>query len=507
MTHVALSLISHTNVGKTTLARTLLRRDVGEVRDLSHVTLQAECYALLDTAQGDRFELWDTPGFGDSVRLLRRLEQNSNPLGWLLSQVWDRFADRAFFSSQQAVRNVRDHAHVVLYLVNAAEDAAATAYVEPEMRILDWIGKPVIVLLNQLGPPNATREAADLASWRQRLQTQAPVREVLAFDAFARCWVHEHVLLDRVAGLVPESDREGCLRLVDAWQARNQQVFAASIQVLARQLASTAIDQEPAPPSSVGATVRAWLRGLTRERGVADLPAQHAMTRLAQRLDQRVVESTGELIALHGLSGQASSEVLDRLRSHFDLDLAIDPGKASLVGAAITGALGGLAADLSAGGLTLGGGALLGGLLGAAGSRGLARAYNTSRGTEGSLVRWSSGFLDARLQAAVLRYLAVAHFGRGRGDYVDSEFSPQWRAVVAAAAVKHAGAASACWRRASARPDPGEMPQRPHDIREELPAVIAAVTVEVLDRLYPGVLDDRVRGGWRLSSASTNTST
>ena len=32
---VSLSLISHTNVGKTTLARTLLRRDVGEVRDFA----------------------------------------------------------------------------------------------------------------------------------------------------------------------------------------------------------------------------------------------------------------------------------------------------------------------------------------------------------------------------------------------------------------------------------------------------------------------------------------
>ena len=36
-TRVALSLVSHTNVGKTTLARTLLRRDVGEVRDEAHV--------------------------------------------------------------------------------------------------------------------------------------------------------------------------------------------------------------------------------------------------------------------------------------------------------------------------------------------------------------------------------------------------------------------------------------------------------------------------------------
>jgi ribosome biogenesis GTPase A len=37
-TTVSLSLVSHTNVGKTTLARTLLGRDVGEVRDAPHVT-------------------------------------------------------------------------------------------------------------------------------------------------------------------------------------------------------------------------------------------------------------------------------------------------------------------------------------------------------------------------------------------------------------------------------------------------------------------------------------
>ena len=36
---IALSLISHTNAGKTTLARTLVGRDVGEVRDEQHVTL------------------------------------------------------------------------------------------------------------------------------------------------------------------------------------------------------------------------------------------------------------------------------------------------------------------------------------------------------------------------------------------------------------------------------------------------------------------------------------
>ena len=88
-TPLRLSLVSHTNVGKTTLARTLLGRDIGEVRDAPHVTEFAEMNLLLASPEGDRLELWDTPGFGDSVRLVRRLRGRASPLGWLLSEVWE----------------------------------------------------------------------------------------------------------------------------------------------------------------------------------------------------------------------------------------------------------------------------------------------------------------------------------------------------------------------------------------------------------------------------------
>ncbi|MBA3625889.1 MAG: GTPase domain-containing protein, partial [Methylibium sp.] len=114
---IALSLVSHTNVGKTTLARTLLQHDIGEVRDEAHVTLEAERHTLIEAPGGERLELWDTPGFGDSVRLAKRLAQSGNPIGWFLGEVWDRFRDRAFWSAQRAVRNVLEEADVVLYLV------------------------------------------------------------------------------------------------------------------------------------------------------------------------------------------------------------------------------------------------------------------------------------------------------------------------------------------------------------------------------------------------------
>ena len=215
---IDLSLVSHTNVGKTTLARTLLRRDVGEVRDRAHVTEAAEVHVLIETAQGDALRLWDTPGFGDSARLLKRLRLSENPIGWLLTQVWDRLTDRPFYSSQQALRNAREESDVILYLVNAAEDPSSAGYVEVEMQILSWIGKPVLLLLNQIGAPRGRpAEAAEEAVWRRHLATYPWVRGALSLDAFARCWVQEDALLGAVGVLLPlpQPQRAG-VRTVDA---------------------------------------------------------------------------------------------------------------------------------------------------------------------------------------------------------------------------------------------------------------------------------------------------
>ena len=101
---ISLSLVSHTNAGKTTLARTLLGRDVGTVRDAPHVTEFADVFTMLETPPGEQLLLWDTPGFGDSLRLVKRLRASSNPIGWLVAEVWDRWRDRAFWASQQAMK-------------------------------------------------------------------------------------------------------------------------------------------------------------------------------------------------------------------------------------------------------------------------------------------------------------------------------------------------------------------------------------------------------------------
>jgi hypothetical protein len=476
---VNLSLVSHTNVGKTTLARTLLRRDVGEVRDRAHVTEIAESHVLIDTPQGDAIRLWDTPGFGDSARLLKRLRVSDNPVGWLLTQVWDRFTDRPFYSSQQAVRNARDESDVVLYLVNAAEAPASAGYVEVEMQILGWIGKPVLLLLNQMGPPRgAVADSADEAAWRQHLAPYPWVRGAISLDAFARCWVQEDALL-RVVGAVLPAEKQGAFgRLREAWRIRNLRVFEASMQAISGQIAAVAADREVVNAASFGDRVGRWLAAIVRGGEELDPGTERAMSALAARLDRSVREATDRLIALHGLSGRAAEEILARVAGQFETSRRADVAKTGVIGGLVSGALGGLAADLAAGGLTFGAGALIGGILGALGLSGAAQAYNLARGAERDTIGWSGRFLTQRFSAALLRYLAVAHFGRGRGDWVEGEYPAHWHSIVDDIMVEKAPVLDWIWARAEQEGDREE-------IERALQPVVTAAARRVLNRLYP----------------------
>jgi hypothetical protein len=65
---------------------------------------------------------------------------------------------------------MRDHADVVLYLVNASEAPEDAGYLDSELAVLEWIGKPVVVLLNQTGRPRQREEEqAEEARWRAAL--------------------------------------------------------------------------------------------------------------------------------------------------------------------------------------------------------------------------------------------------------------------------------------------------------------------------------------------------
>ncbi len=477
---IQLSLISHTNAGKTTLARTLVGREVGEVRDAQHVTQEASSYRLIETPQGDALELWDTPGFGDSARLARRLAQQGHPVGWFLSQVWDRFRDRAFYLTQLAVRNVRDHADVVLYLANASEDPGDVGYLAAELDVLAWIGKPVVVVLNQTGRPRPfDEEQADVERWRRAVGARPLVHAVTTLDAFARCWVQEIALFRLVEQALPESRRAAFRRLIDAWQARRRAQFDEAMAIVAAPIAAAACDREPLPDAGVGGALRDLGRGLGIGRDEGDGAKARASQALAARLDDALRRSTDRLIALHGLDGRASGEVLARLAAGVAVDAPVDERKAAMLGGVVSGALSGLAADLAAGGFTFGAGMLAGAVLGAIGGAGIARGMNLARGRGGAALRWDDAFLVGLVNAALLRYLAVAHYGRGRGGYVETEYPPFWPPLVAEIVDARRGAIDAVWTRREGACDEQAIARDLHDI-------LAGAARDTLARLYPG---------------------
>jgi hypothetical protein len=477
--HVQLALISHTNNGKTTLARTLVGMDVGEVRDAAHVTQFAESHTLLASVEGDTLQLWDTPGFGDSVRLLRRLAQAGNPIGWFLREVVDRYRDRTFWLSQTALRTARDTADIVLYLVNSAEHPRDAGYLPAEMDILAWLGKPVLVLLNQMGPPRpAAEEEAEQARWRQHLAQYPHVREVLALDAFARCWVHERVFYDAVGKQLARESQAGYARLFAAWESRNAARFAEAMDITTQQLLAAARDSE-----TIVAVKKSLLRTAIQAVGLnkgasADPGQDKAMAALLARLNSHTGESTKHLLALHQLDPTDAAKINARVRENFAIRAPVDKAQAGLLGALISGAATGLSADLLAGGLTLGGGALIGGVIGALTFAGAAWGFNASTERDASKVTFADAFLTSLLVAAILRYLAVAHFGRGRGNFVEGEAPAFWQQEVERAVAVHADAIEHAWRDIRTEPDAGKA-------AAQLGDVVSAIAAHTLAQLYP----------------------
>lgn len=477
---IQFALISHTNNGKTTLARTLVGIDVGEVRDAAHVTVFAESHTLLATKEGDSLALWDTPGFGDSVRLLKRLGMSGNPIGWFLREVLDRYRDRPFWLSQHALRTARDAADVVLYLVNSSENPRDAGYLPSEMKILEWLGKPVVVLLNQMGPPRTGQEEqAEQARWKQHLQQYPIVRDVLALDAFARCWVHERVFYDAVGKLVPSEKQAAYARLFANWEINNTKRFESAMQLTSRQVINAARDEQ-AVDGDDKSMLKSALKAVGLGKGGELKRQEKAMATLVARLNNDAGDTTARLLTLHKLDPSEAAKINARVRENFMVRAPIDKAQAGLLGAVISGAATGLSADLLAGGMTLGAGALLGSVVGALTFAGAAWGFNAQTARNQATMQFSDDFLRSMVVAGILRYLAVAHFGRGRGNFVESEAPAFWQSEVEQAVAANDSELTALWRDAREDQDRAQADQ-------QATLLLKHATAAVLGRLYPGV--------------------
>jgi len=119
---------------------------------------------------------------------------------------------------------------------------------------------------------------------------------------------------------------------------------------------------------------------------------------------------------------------------------------------------------------------IAGGLLGALGALGVARGVNIVRGIDARTVAWTDAVLDDLLRSSLLGYLAVAHYGRGRGDWVVSENPQLWAGLVDTLMNETATQRAGLWAQRG-----GGMNAFTRSVEERL----TQWTGELLRRLYP----------------------
>jgi hypothetical protein len=284
------------------------------------------------------------------------------------------------------------------------------------------------------------------------------------------------VFYDAIGKLLEPALREGYARLFAVWEANNAERFRQSMDVIAQQLVAAVRDSE-AVEEEQKSLLRSAMNAVGLRKG-AEQRQEKAMALLLSRLNGQIGTATARLLTLHKLDPSDAAKINARVRQNFAIRAPLDTALAGLIGAVLSGAAAGLSADLLAGGLTLGGGALIGGLLGALTFAGAAWGFNASTDRNHPTVQFADDFLKSLLVSSILRYLAVAHFGRGRGNFVEGEAPAFWQAEVEKAVAMHADALDHAWQEVRADPDAAKATARLGD-------VITGIAARTLEQLYP----------------------
>ena len=427
---IGIFLVAHTNVGKTTLLRTLLGKDVGEIDDAPDVTQATLAYDLIVDQDLGALRLWDTPGFGDSFRLAKRLQQKHRWMAWGIREIWDRVFNRKLWRCQRLALDLRARANVILYPVNLQERPFEAVYVAPELQVLAWVGKPILVILNQSGDLHGQASKAERSiEWCSHLSNFPAVRGVANLDAHTRCWVQELSLFNKIGQVLPEAERDGYVKLATALgktYADRLEESAATIATYLMQLASDKVGLETGWSDGMKDIWDALRKSIPWGKPKSLSPLESAIQGLAQRYAETSKAVTDKLIVINRLNGQAAAEIMNMANTKLVTDKPLDGGALTVLGSVMSGVLTGLAADLLAGGLTLGTGALVGGVLGATGGAVLAKGYNIISNKEKKVVGWSTDALIEAFEKSLMLYLAVAHFGRGQGQWRPKEAPKAW---------------------------------------------------------------------------------
>lgn len=374
-----ITVVGHTNTGKTSLLRTLTRdASFGEVSNRHATTRQVEGTALL--AEGiPLIELYDTPGLEDSIGLLEYLDalRTDRHTEWIdvLHYFLDNPAAQGEFEQEaKAIRQVLS-CDMALYVIDARDRVLGKH--RDELEILGRTTKPIVPVLNFVVSPEAK-----VQEWRKHL-SRVNMHAVVEFDTVIFNELGERRLFEKMQTL---SDRfyETLEAVMQSRITQRANLIRASADLIADLLLDVAAYLITIPTDSKRSTT-----------------VMESLKQAVRKREQQCVDELLELFRFRAADYESNHLPIEE--GHWGLDL-FSPASLKQFGiragsGAAAGGMAGLAVDAMTGGLSLGAATALGAALGA--------LWSSPRTYGKRLADRLRGFTELRVNDATLRLLAV----------------------------------------------------------------------------------------------------
>ena len=348
---INVAVVGHTNAGKTSLIRTLLRDEqFGNIDETAGTTRYVEKSAVF-AGEDAVLNLYDTPGFEDSSALLQALEELSKTPEMRLSadslavELLRTFISQAdqFPDFEQEIKVLRQsiNSDVLLYIIDVREPLLGKY--RDEIDILSKAGKPILPVFNFIA---GNSEA--LMRWREQM-AQFNLHAALEFDTVAFDFEAEKRLYQKLQSLL-EQHYETLQILIDyrqeVWKSLNHAAARRIFQLLTE--------------------VACYRREVEGKGGLSDSNVLD-MQDFVRNAEQKALQDLLSIFAFTQLDIDLQQLPVTDGQWHLDIfsprmlkDFGLNAGATALSGAAAGAGL-----DLMVGGMSLGAATMLGAAFGA----------------------------------------------------------------------------------------------------------------------------------------------